>query len=400
MQLRNLLAPLALVLAFAVQASAQCITPDNLDAPGGGCQPGQTSVPQQGFTQKSLGICWRDCSIDASQTYAATWGPLVPVTSSSTAGLVPSCGWYRARLQLVNSSGLAWIGTMNLSYSRTWAESPTAGQVVQVWRYLVNGDLTPTAPTSMPCGTPACAAPNGNRVRFTGYVDYANKCGTTITQRAWMLTHACDAIDHAPGFPRAGTFHPNRYYTFVGPALGFVIGAGSTLEAGGAGVECLRRWDASALPARCALEEPLITAAITANTMTCMCGTGPSNWYQGQLFAAGGSGSVVNTFAGADPFRSFPVGKWTVAAIYPGPEEVRWNCNEAQFIDCTGVGRNEYYYGVTTAGGWAPYSINTSSPSMPLPTTFVDQSNSVVLPANFATRNVQFRSDHILNLNF
>ena len=37
---------------------------------------------------------------------------------------------------------------------------------------------------------------------------------------------------------------------------------------------------------------------------------------------------------------------------------------------------------------------------MPLPTTFVDQSNSVILPANVATRNVQFRSDHILNLNF
>jgi hypothetical protein len=38
--------------------------------------------------------------------------------------------------------------------------------------------------------------------------------------------------------------------------------------------------------------------------------------------------------------------------------------------------------------------------SVPLPTTFVDQANSVNLPANVAIRNVQYRSDHILNLNF
>src|SRR5882672_3686984 len=98
MQLRNLLAPLALILTLAVDVSAQCITPDNLDQPGAGCQAGQTNVPQNGFTQKSLGICWKDGGVDASQTYSATWGALTPVFSSSTAGLVPSCGWYRARL--------------------------------------------------------------------------------------------------------------------------------------------------------------------------------------------------------------------------------------------------------------------------------------------------------------
>ena len=38
-------------------------------------------------------------------------------------------------------------------------------------------------------------------------------------------------------------------------------------------------------------------------------------------------------------------------------------------------------------------------PPMPLPSTFIDQSNSVKLPANVAIRNVPYRSDHVLNLN-
>ena len=77
-------------------------------------------------------------------------------------------------------------------------------------------------------------------------------------------------------------------------------------------------------------------------------------------------------------------------------EEVRWNTNELQYVECTGVGRQEYYFGVTTAGGYAAFG---STPGVILPTTFIDQANSVILPANMATRNRPFRSDHVLNLN-
>jgi hypothetical protein len=205
-------------------------------------------VPQVGFTQKSIGICWKDCGVDASQTYAATWGPLVPVTSSSTAGVVPSCGWYRARLQLVNSSGLAWIGTMNFAYSRTWAETPAPGQVVQVWRYLVNGDLTPTgyrpdavrhawlgrgASTAIACASPATSTTRTGAARPS---HSARGC----------LTHACDASTTRPVSCAQVVPSQPLLLSFIGPALGFVIGAGSTLEAGEPGLECLRRWDATA----------------------------------------------------------------------------------------------------------------------------------------------------------
>jgi len=68
-------------------------------------------------------------------------------------------------------------------------------------------------------------------------------------------------------------------------------------------------------------------------------------------------------------------------------------------VRCTGAGRQEYYYGVTTIGGFPAFSFNASSPSAPLPLTFVDQSNSALLPANAATRNRPYKSDHVYYLN-
>jgi hypothetical protein len=399
MKLQSLLAPLALALAFASPTAAQCLVPDNLDLVGSPCGGAQTNVPQRAFQQGAVGICWQDCGIDATGNYIAQWQALTPILGGPLPP-VPSCAWYKARLRLYNGFGLQWDGQMFFNYSRTWAEVGTSGTPIQVWRYLVNGDLRAVSPSTMPCGTPACAGAFGGLVRFTGYVDYAYDCATTVTRRAWMITHACDAIDHVAGFPRAGTFHPNRYYTFVGPSGSFVVGAGTTIEAGGATVECVRKWDALAVPARCNSEEPLITGNITPNVMNCMCGTGPANWYEGNLFVGGAFGTVLTGFPGSQPFRSFPVGQWTNPGVFPGVEEVRWNCNEGQWLDCNGVARQEFYFGVTTAGGFSPFSLPTSTPPMPLPTTFVDQSNSMILPANIATRNRIYRSDHIINLNF
>src|SRR5262249_54103797 len=160
----------------------------------------------------------------------------------------------------------------------------------------------------------------GNRVRFTGYVDYAFDCSTSsgITERAWMITHACDAIDHAAGYPRAGVFHPNRFYTFLGPRNGFVVGLGSTLENGAVSQEPVRAWDALALPARCQHEEPLAFGSFNPNAMLCMCGTGPALWYEAYFNAGGVFGAFIGPYPGSDPFRSYPIGSWTNSSVYPG----------------------------------------------------------------------------------
>lgn len=398
MKLLRSLAALLVVSLGVSRADAQCLTPDNLDV-GGACGNTTTFLPQRGFGQQSMGICFDNCSVAATANYQVKWGNALPFNLGSPPGTVPSCGWYQATLLIQNGSSLAWSGTLHMSYSRTWLEAVVPGTVSQVWRYLVNGDLKSLTPSGFPCGSPNCAPSTGGLVRFTGYIDYMRDCGSGVVSQAWMLMHACDGIDHALGFPRAGSFHPNRSYAFVGPAAGFVPGAGSTLEAGPVSQEGMRAWDVLALPARCKTEEPLLGGAINPSAPVCMCGTGPAAWHQGQFVLGGAFGATLNPFPGSDPFRSFPIGMWTNPTAFPGVEEVRFSCNEGQWVECTGAGRQEYYFGVTTAGGFPAYSFNGASAPMPLPQTFVDQCNSVLLPANVATRNQPYYSDHIVNVN-
>ncbi|MFN0244118.1 MAG: hypothetical protein ACKVWV_14600 [Planctomycetota bacterium] len=401
MRLLTFVAPLLLSLTMATRVAAQCIVGDGLDG-GPACTGAFTQVPQGKFVQPSLGICWQNCGVAAVVPYRAQWGTLTPFPIG-TPGTAPSCGWYTSALTLFQSGNPMWQGTMTLTYSRTWAEIAPSGGNLQVWRYLVNGDLRATNVNPGPCGLPPCCPANGNRMRVTGYIDYAQSCvaGAIQLESAWMLTHGCDSIDHVAGFPRAGAFHPGRFYSFVGPSAGFSVGAGSVVESGTTATECVRRWDATALPARCDHEEPLLFATFNPSGTTCMCGVGPGLWYEAFFNAAGNTGTTITPYPGSDPFRSYPIGTWTNPAAYPGVEQLRWNTNDLQYVECTGVGRQEYYFGVTTSGGFPALTIPSIAPGLPvpLPLTFIDQANSVLLPANVVTRNVPYRSDHILNLN-
>jgi hypothetical protein len=90
---------------------------------------------------------------------------------------------------------------------------------------------------------------------------------------------------------------------------------------------------------------------------------------------------------------------WTNPAVFPGVEEVRWNCSEVSWADCIGTVRIEYHFGATTAGGYQAFSLNTATPPMLLPLTFVDHANSMLLPNGVPTRNRPYKSDHVVNLN-
>ena len=73
---------------------------------------------------------------------------------------------------------LKWGGKVNMTYSRTWLETAPSGVQYQVWRMLINAQLRPTAAAGAPpCPVPPCASQFG-KVRFTGYIDYAQECGT------------------------------------------------------------------------------------------------------------------------------------------------------------------------------------------------------------------------------
>jgi hypothetical protein len=70
--------------------------------------------------------------------------------------------------------------------------------------------MRPLSAAAGPCAVPPCAPPFGLKVHFSGYIDYAIDCSTGQMLNAWMVTHGCDSVDHAPGYPRAGSFHPDR----------------------------------------------------------------------------------------------------------------------------------------------------------------------------------------------
>jgi hypothetical protein len=386
-------------------SAAQCPAPDQLDG-GPCCARAFESVP---FFRKvavdSMDICWRDCGLDAVSACRAVWTPLktLPVPG-------PDCSYRLARLDLLDPTGvLKWTGEMRLLYSRTWSEMKPSGAPLQVWRFLVNGTLRPSSTLGpAPCPLPPCAPVFGN-VRFTGYIDYAQDCTTTAgPEIAWMLTHACDVIDHAPGFPRAGAFHPGRSYTFVGPAAGFVpapiVASEGTLFSP---LEAVRRLihplPGATAPIRCEFEERFGHSLAVAPV--CVCSGGPPlnpQWNLGALNGTGSCGTTITTPATV-PFLpgylSLGIGSWTIPGAYPGVEDLRWSVNCSDYLEgCTGVTHSDVFFGVTTLGGYPATSVNSSGVVAFLPPTFIDMASSI--RAGGATvMNVPFRSDHILNLN-
>lgn len=393
---------LLVVLGLAPFAQAQCPQPDGLDS-GPCCAITQAHLPQfPKFTQKTLGICWRDCKVDQVKPYTVRWSQLFPAVYNG----LPTCAWFTARVELYLGITLAWQGAVNLTYPRTWLET-TATTKYQVWRFLVNGDLLPTAAAGgLPCPLPPCAPVHNNRVRFTGYLDYALDCSTNVFSFAWMLSHVCDFLDHDPAFPRGGVFHPDRAYTFVGPAGGFVPGPLQPVEFGPITQEAMRRFDvppAGALgPVNCVFEERIANGSIDPLQQFCLCSPAGSQaqWVQSFLFATGVCGSSVRTIPGTEQFLSMGIGSWTNPAVYPGQELLRWNFGFYDTFDaCTGVSGPEAFFGVSTFKGFPAFEITAAGVGAPLLPTFVDQVNSKRFPGGGLIKNVQFRSDHVLNLN-
>jgi hypothetical protein len=382
---------------FAPNASAQCFGPDKLDG-GACCSVATINAPRcPNFSQDSLQICWNNCNIDAINTCTAVWSSPTPNED---------CRNYSKRLRLKDAANVVkWNGRIKFRYSRTWEETDTTGSRRQIWRYLTNGDLRPTAAAgAAPCPVPPCTAPNGNKVRFTGYVDYAVDCTGGLREFAWMLNHDCDTIDHAPGFARAGAFHPNRSYTYVGPAAGFVVSPLQPVEAGGGFFEAVRRISRAAGSTidMCDFEERA-QHSLTPNTSFCLCFTGsPSNQYTfSDLVISGNCGTTATSGGPFIPdYLTKGIGSWTIPGVFPGLENLRWNCSGMVYFDpCSSTTRNEVFFGVTTLGGWPATQLSSGPGVITLPPIFIDQGNSLQGGLG-TTMNRPYRSDHILNLNY
>ena len=127
------------LLALSVVAPVQAIPfqLDGLDGPC--CQIASLQLPQfPVITLRSKYICWDNCQVQLSGPVLTKFQPVSV-----------ACGIYLNKVKVTSLSGTltAWTGRLVMTYSRTWAESSTPGAQpdIQVWRFILNGDLTPSS---------------------------------------------------------------------------------------------------------------------------------------------------------------------------------------------------------------------------------------------------------------
>lgn len=412
MKLPSLRAALAAALASLVAPSveAQCPQPDWLDDVGE-CVFASPSLPAFPAVQTlSVGICWSDCAVESQNPVLAKWGQLRP---AQTAVIPPLCTVYIARLDLADPvTGVnEWGGPIRCFYSRTWVENDSLGRQIQVWRFLTNGDLRPTAAAGpTPCPVPPCAAAFTNRVHFSGHLDVAVQCSTGQRSIAWSLNHECDWWSHSADGRRAGTFHPGRSYTFVGPSASFVAGGivgseptgvTSTVDATRQ-LMLLRLRERPPSPDICLAEQNIDSVVFQPESPEgCPCST-PGSYVSMSVNLNPFQVGELRVSPGGSFFTSRPIGRWVDPAVFPGLEGLRVNWGRyamSSFCDLV-PSEGDACYGVTTVGGFQAFALSFSGVGSALPLMFVDQGTSLDTSNFFPVIGTKYVTSAFLNLNF
>jgi hypothetical protein len=355
------LAPLAAATLFfaslTTSARAQC-GPDGLNG-GPCCAPAGVTLPQFPATNMNARwICFDTCSAQSTQVYCSHLGAPNPMQG----GGALICGAYTIRVQLrdCGTTGLYWNGSVKAFYSRNWQATSLPGAInLNVWRFVVNGDLLPgPALPANSCQRPDCMNQFA-RLHVTGYVDYAYDCINGTWQSSWKLSHECDSVHHQPGTARPAPptgFHPTRSYTVVAPDAGFIVSPASPNVSNGAiAQQALRKNNWATSPQICTFEEAC-TGTFTAQNQFCQCvPTGLSQYVATAVSAAGTCGSAVVPSANG-LFEQKRIGRWTNPAAYPGTQFLLFDFGWLSTQDgCTGAGSQEWYEGVETIRGYPAY---------------------------------------------
>ncbi len=214
---------------LSAQISVGCLGDDGFNL--GCCSTPQPNLPNfPAFTESGVYGCFLDCNLEAQFNETVALGAPLFVACDLAAIPVTVTGG--------TVSDPSFSGTLLGKYERTWMEILSTGAMRQVWRFLVNGDLTynlsPIAPGA-PCPVPPCAVPPVNLpVHFTGHIDYAMDCGPVVVGTspwhiALNLNHVTGCLNHASfsARPLVGPpAHNNRTYSLVAPS-NFVFGPSS-----------------------------------------------------------------------------------------------------------------------------------------------------------------------------
>lgn len=268
MSLTKSLATIAGVAVLTSVAMAQitpCYQPDGYSLPGACCATPQVNLPQfpAFFNIPTDAACFTDC---IPQTFQEK------LTIQAPSQLF--CDIYITNVSLTGPATIA-PSLLVMKYTRTWEEiDPVSHR--QIWRFLVNGDLSyliTTASTS-PCPIPATAMA-GMPVHFIGSVDYARDCNTGNWSIAYNITHLCGDFMHngLSANPITPNPNPNHMYTFAGPAP-FVFAPGP-IPAGNVIADAVRsvNWNFTVSPLQwdCKTDVPVFQGQLSNVLQYCAC---------------------------------------------------------------------------------------------------------------------------------
>lgn len=166
-----------------------------------------------GFQLSGRYGCLKDCDLEAD----------LPIRVNTT-HIPILCDIAFLNVTVIPASATApgYSGFLLAKYSRTWTEPDPSGiNRRQVWRFLINGDLTINAGAS-PCPVPPYPA-SLPTVHFHGHIDYAcevDAAGNQVFRMAMSLHHLNGCIEHSffSANPLTGAAaHNDRSYHIVAP---------------------------------------------------------------------------------------------------------------------------------------------------------------------------------------
>jgi hypothetical protein len=413
-----------LVLAHACPIQAQCFGDDGFAA-GACCTTAASNLPVfPTLTVGGLGACILNCGVESQFNTQTTLAPQQVL-----------CDYWLVGISIVTPTFTVGTpaGTVPLvaKYARTWTEfagGPAGGTTLQVWRFLVNGDLTysPSTASGPGCPIPLSALPPFSLpVHFIGNLDYALDCTTGQWQVAYTLTHLCPPESHAPFSQRfipAAAGWLKRTYHFVGPA-NFAFGlcpapSGPVIaEATRTSLGLLN----PAIPYTCLHEVPVLQGNLLDQNVNCACtdptpGPPPPRYTHQTLGAVEGCpgtvGAPIANFPGFGiPFmptglRALAIGSWLPVATstYPGNKCVSLYLG---ILDspgvCGPVGPPPALHAVSGVGTTGGNPVQLFSSPLPafMPLEFLDLQNMLVLtPLGFTPGlGSLFASERIWSFN-
>lgn len=354
---------------MAAPAPAQCIA-DGLDG-GSPCDVAAVNLPDiPAFDQTIRFVCFEDCDVRLNKEVCVEIE--APRLVDPGTGVI--CAMRLIRFEIRTCSAVPkvlWAGRQRAFYSRTWTERTDDGRTLQVWRFLLNGDLLPSQflinhAGQNPCGVPDCFETFG-KVFFWGHVDYVRDCeNPDAWQVAWALHHECDEIEHRADGQRPGVFHPDHSISFVGPSAGFVPAMVAAVG-GPVGTEAVRRNDFSTIPDICRFEDPLADSVVDTGAEFCLCGGGPARYHETSVSISTLGGSAFASAPGVTGMVEKAIGTWLLAgSTYPGTETLLSVAGDLTWVDgCNGIDGVSHLRGVASQGGYPAETLQGT----PLPAT-------------------------------